>query len=50
VMSRVKGISHLDFILAHNFPEGSLEYCTWRENLISDIAGCAGRLSSQYLG
>ncbi|KAJ6179632.1 hypothetical protein N7519_010093 [Penicillium mononematosum] len=42
VMSRVKGISHLDFILAHNFLEDSLEYCTWRENLVSDIAGFLG--------
>ena len=49
VMSRVKGISHLDFILAHNFPEDSLEYCTWRENLVSDIAGYSSRLSSRYL-
>ena len=38
VMSRVKGISHLDFILAHNLPENSHEYFIWRENLISDIA------------
>lgn len=38
VMSRVKGISHLDFILAHNLPENSPEYFTWRENLVSDIA------------
>lgn len=38
VMNRVKGVSHLDFILAHNYPENSPEYCMWRENLISDIA------------
>ena len=38
VMSRMKGISHLDFILAHNLPENSPEYFTWRENLISDLA------------
>lgn len=38
VMGRVKGISHLDFILEHSLPENSPEFCTWRENLISDIA------------
>lgn len=38
VMSRVKGISHLDLILEHSLPENSPEFCTWRENLIFDIA------------
>ncbi|KAI3135745.1 hypothetical protein DTO012A7_4829 [Penicillium roqueforti] len=38
VMSRVEGISHLDFILAHNLPENSPEYFTWRENLVFEIA------------
>ncbi|KAJ6169205.1 hypothetical protein N7497_002048 [Penicillium chrysogenum] len=38
VMGRVK----VGFILAHNLPEDSLEYCTWRENLVSDIAGFLG--------
>lgn len=38
VMSRVNGISHLDFLLAHDLPNNSPEYFTWRENLISDIA------------
>lgn len=38
VMSRVKGISHLDFILGQSLSENSPEFCTWRENLISDIA------------
>ncbi|CAG8291587.1 unnamed protein product [Penicillium salamii] len=42
VMNRVKGISHLDFILGHNFPENSFEYCTWRENLISDLGEFLG--------
>lgn len=39
VMNRIKGISHLDFILAHNLSVDSVEYCKWRENLIADIAG-----------
>ena len=38
VMSRIDGISHLDFILAHNLPENSPEYSLWRENLIGDFA------------
>lgn len=38
VMSRVKGISYLDIILAHNLPENSPEYFTWRQNPISDVA------------
>ncbi|KAJ5735594.1 uncharacterized protein N7483_000719 [Penicillium malachiteum] len=42
VMSRVKGISHLDFILAHNLPPDSVEFCIWRQNLIADIAGFLG--------
>ncbi|KAJ6021967.1 hypothetical protein N7540_007471 [Penicillium herquei] len=42
VMSRVKGISHLDFILAHNLPPDSVEFCMWRQNLIADIARFLG--------
>lgn len=38
VLSRVSGISHLDFLLEHGSPENSLEFCTWRENLIGDVA------------
>lgn len=38
VFSRMNGVSHLDFILAHDLPENSPEFCKWRENLISDIA------------
>ncbi|KAJ5609629.1 hypothetical protein N7528_010196 [Penicillium herquei] len=41
-MSRVKGISHLDFILAHDLPPDSVEFCMWRQNLIADIAGFLG--------
>ncbi|KAJ5709144.1 hypothetical protein N7493_010478 [Penicillium malachiteum] len=42
VMSRVKAISHLDFILAHNLPSDSVDFCMWRQNLIADIAGFLG--------
>ena len=38
VMSRVQGVSHLDFILARSQPENSPESFTWRKNLIADIA------------
>ncbi|KXX83352.1 hypothetical protein MMYC01_200087 [Madurella mycetomatis] len=38
VMSRVQGISHLDFILAHSLPENSPQNFTWRKNLIADVA------------
>lgn len=38
VMSRVQGISHLDFILAHSLPDNSPENFTWRKNLIADVA------------
>ncbi|KAL3475552.1 hypothetical protein BJX99DRAFT_247471 [Aspergillus californicus] len=43
VMSRVKGISHLDFTLKQVLPSDSVEFCTWRENLISDFAGVFAR-------
>lgn len=51
VMGRVKGISHLDFILEHSLPENSPEFCTWRENLISDIAryACSWLFYDDYL-
>ncbi|GLA57104.1 hypothetical protein AtubIFM55763_010050 [Aspergillus tubingensis] len=40
VMDRMKGISYLDFILAHNnqFPESSAEFSSWRKNLVIDVA------------
>lgn len=38
VMTRVQGISHLDFILAHNVPENAREWFAWRKNLIADVA------------
>ncbi|KAF2969892.1 hypothetical protein GQX73_g3661 [Xylaria multiplex] len=38
VMMRIRGMSHLDFILAHGFPENSVENMAWRKNLIQDVA------------
>lgn len=38
MMSRVKGISHFDFLLAQKLPEDSPEFSRWRDNLISDMA------------
>lgn len=38
LMSRVRGITHLDFILAHGFPENSPDNQSQRKNLISDVA------------
>lgn len=38
MMSRIRGVTHLDFILAHNSPENSLDNFTWRKNLIADVA------------
>lgn len=45
VMSRVQGISYLDFILAHNsqVPENSPKFSSWRRNLVIDIAKYAYR-------
>lgn len=38
LMSRVRGITHLDFVLANGFPANSLDNSLWRRNLIGDIA------------
>lgn len=40
VISRVRGISYLDFILAKNslVPENSPKFSSWRKNLVIDIA------------
>jgi hypothetical protein len=38
VMNRIRGISQLDFILAHSFPENSEDNFLWRKNLMSDLA------------
>lgn len=38
LMSRMRGMTHLDFILAHGFPENSSNNLVGRQNLIGDIA------------
>ena len=38
LMSRVRGITHLDFILAHGYPENSPDNLSCRKNLIGDVA------------
>lgn len=38
LMSRMRGMTHLDFILEHGFPENSSENLVWRRNVIGDIA------------
>lgn len=38
LMSRMRGITYLDFILAYGFPENSPSNSVWRQNLIGDIA------------
>lgn len=38
VMDRMKGVTHLDFILANEFPENSQNTFTYRENLTIDVA------------
>ncbi|KAI0197548.1 hypothetical protein F4808DRAFT_293324 [Astrocystis sublimbata] len=37
-MTRIQGISHLDFILSHNILENSPQWFTWRESLLTDMA------------
>ncbi|KAI1182894.1 hypothetical protein F5B17DRAFT_418586, partial [Nemania serpens] len=38
LMSRMRGVTHLDFILADGFPENSPANFTTRKNLIGDVA------------
>ena len=38
VMTRIRGISRLDFVLAHGFPENSLVNKVRRKTLIQDVA------------
>lgn len=38
LMSRMRRMTHLDFILAHGFPENSPDNLVWRQNLIGNIA------------
>lgn len=37
-MSRVKGVTHLDFILKNGFPEDSADNMRWRKNLMAGVA------------
>ncbi|KAK3946666.1 hypothetical protein QBC32DRAFT_374779 [Pseudoneurospora amorphoporcata] len=39
LMTRTRGVTHLDFILAHGFPEDSPDNHTWRKNLMGDLHG-----------
>ncbi|KAK1238164.1 hypothetical protein MKX08_002743 [Trichoderma sp. CBMAI-0020] len=48
VMDRMKGVTHLEFILASEFPENSQEAFTYRENLILNIAKYAKFRSLVY--
>lgn len=49
VMTRIRGMSRLDFILAHGFPENSPDNKARRKNLIDDVARSAvGSLSMLY--
>lgn len=38
LMSRLRGVTHLDFILARGFPENSPGNLSWRRNLMGDVA------------
>ena len=38
VMNRIKGISHLDFVLADKLPENSDQNLIWRNTIVSDVA------------
>lgn len=38
VMPRMRGISRLEYILAHGFPEDGEEICEARERLVGDVA------------
>ncbi|KAL6827673.1 hypothetical protein V8C40DRAFT_286659 [Trichoderma camerunense] len=38
VMRRIQGITHLDFLLAHDLPDNSEEKVTWRKTFMVDIA------------
>lgn len=45
VMSRIRGITHLDFLLSHDIPKNSSEYFELRKNLITDVAKYVSRSS-----
>ncbi|KAK3402311.1 hypothetical protein B0T20DRAFT_346108 [Sordaria brevicollis] len=38
LMTRMRGMTHLDFILAHGHPENSPENFAWRKTLMEDVA------------
>ncbi|KAK4233747.1 hypothetical protein C8A03DRAFT_47772 [Achaetomium macrosporum] len=38
LMTRVRGVTHLDFILAHGFPKDLPENLSWRRTLIGEVA------------
>ncbi|KAI0418735.1 hypothetical protein F5X98DRAFT_108991 [Xylaria grammica] len=38
VVTRIPGISRLDFMLSHDAPENSPEWFTWRNSLLTDVA------------
>ncbi|KAK3339417.1 hypothetical protein B0H65DRAFT_511635 [Neurospora tetraspora] len=38
LMTRMRGMTHLDFISAHGFPENSPDNFLWRKNLMGDVA------------
>ncbi|KAL7810802.1 hypothetical protein V8C44DRAFT_365449 [Trichoderma aethiopicum] len=38
LMSRIRGITHLDFVLAHGFPENSQENFARRKSFMADVA------------
>lgn len=41
VITYMRGMSRLDFILTHGFPENSPKNMAWRKNLIQDVARSA---------
>jgi hypothetical protein len=49
VMDRMRGISHLDFILTYGFPENSESNFASRKNLMTDIARYAGSFYTLFL-
>ncbi|KAI0870087.1 hypothetical protein GGS24DRAFT_493269 [Hypoxylon argillaceum] len=38
VMTRIPGISYLNFVLSHDIPDNSPEWFTWRDSLLADMA------------
>lgn len=37
-MGRIRGVSQLDFILAHGHPKNNPESFAWRKTLMTDVA------------